>query len=212
MVKSLSDRVKLLERRRFGLTQKELRLASYSYAMKCDIEHGSYIPPLAIFKGMRQRSKFTDNLPNGSVVCMSESGYINEEIFLKFLEHFQDHSVPGRLLLISDGHSSRAALSALLYCQTNDIEMLCLPPHTTHVLQPLDRCVFKALRSNYHRDATSFVHRHPGSNITKIQFNVLFNEAWKATAAVGLAVNGFFLCRNISFQARSNRGLQSCSF
>ncbi|KAJ8885543.1 hypothetical protein PR048_011741 [Dryococelus australis] len=38
MEKSLADRLKLLERHVFGLTQKELRLASYSYALKCDIE------------------------------------------------------------------------------------------------------------------------------------------------------------------------------
>lgn len=91
---------------------------------------GSYIHLLIIFKGIRQRPEFMDNLPNGSLVAISESGYINEEIFLKFLKHFHEHRVPGRVLLILDGHSSHAALSALLYCQTNDIEMLCLPPHT----------------------------------------------------------------------------------
>ncbi|KAJ8876616.1 hypothetical protein PR048_021061 [Dryococelus australis] len=42
---------------------------------------GPYIPPLVISKGIRQRPEFTDNLPNGSVVAMSESGYINEEYF-----------------------------------------------------------------------------------------------------------------------------------
>ncbi|KAJ8881546.1 hypothetical protein PR048_018028 [Dryococelus australis] len=38
-----------------------------------------------------------------------ESG-INEDIFLKFLEHFREHRVPGRVLLILDGYSSQAAL------------------------------------------------------------------------------------------------------
>lgn len=157
----------------------------------CCNASGNFIPPLVIFKGVRQRPELQDSLPTGAVACMSDSGYINEDIFLKFLEHFQKHRAQGRVLLIVDGHTSHSALPALEFCQQNEIEMLCLPPHATHVLQPLDRTVFKSLKANYHKEATAWMHRHPGSSISKFQFCSLFKEAWNRTASVGLAVKGF---------------------
>ena len=162
----------------------------------CCNASGSYIPPLIIFKGKRQKPEMQTNLPNGSLVCMSQIGYTNEDIFLKSLEHFQRHRVPGRVLLILDVHCSHSILPALEYCHSHKIEITALPLHTTHVLQPLDRTVFKSLKTNYHQESTMWLHKNPGCSITKIQLCSLFIQAWKRTASVGLAVNGF-LCTGI---------------
>jgi hypothetical protein len=92
---------------------------------------------------------------------MTDSGYINEDIFLQWLQRFQKHRSPGKCLLIFDGHASHSSLKYLYYFQNNGIEMLCLPPNTTHVLQPLDRTVFKRINTYYHQGATNFMHNHP---------------------------------------------------
>ena len=48
-----------------------------------------------------------------------------------------------------DGHSSHVSWQFLDYCLQNDIIPFCLPPHSTHLLQPLDVGLFSPLQRNY---------------------------------------------------------------
>lgn len=48
-------------------------------------------------------------------------------------------------LLILDGHNSHTTLKFLMHAQKHNIIVLCLPPHTTHRLQPCDYGVFRPL-------------------------------------------------------------------
>ena len=63
------------------------------------------------------------------------------------------------LLLIIDGHKSHMTLDLVDVARANDVILFCLPPHTTHALQPLDVSVFKSLKDNFHKSvrALSFV-------------------------------------------------------
>jgi hypothetical protein len=61
-------------------------------------------------------------------------------------------------------------LIRLNYCRESGIEMLCLPPHMTHVLQPFDRTVFTPIKTYCHQHATDFMHNNPNSAITKFSF------------------------------------------
>src|SRR5260370_33385835 len=71
---------------------------------------------------------------------VSKKGYMTGEIGRKWIEHdFDPVTSPvanGRpRLLIVDGHSSHFTRSFLEYAKEKHIVMICLPPHTTHVLQ-----------------------------------------------------------------------------
>ena len=54
-------------------------------------------------------------------------------------------------LLILDGHGSHETTEFLWLCYSNNIHMLFLPPHSSHVLQPLDLAVFSSLKKAYRR-------------------------------------------------------------
>jgi len=41
-------------------------------------------------------------------------------------------------LLILDGHVSHINYKFLTFCEANHVAVFCLPPHSTHLLQPLD--------------------------------------------------------------------------
>jgi hypothetical protein len=133
--------------------------------------------PVCDFQGVRIRDIHKQNLPAGSEVAMTDSGYINEDIFLEWLQHFQKHRSPGKCLMILDGHASHFSLKCLYYCRDNDTEMLCVPSHTTHVLQPLDRTVFNPIKTYYHQAATNFMYNHPNAANIKFNFGKLFSEA-----------------------------------
>jgi len=51
-----------------------------------------------------------------------------------------------RRLLIMDGHSSHVTANVIAFCIKNAIDLLILPPHTSHILQPLDVGVFAPLK------------------------------------------------------------------
>ena len=109
----------------------------------CCSAMGHFIPPLVIYKGKRNKAEFADNLPPGSSVAMSDSGYITTDIFLHWLHHFNQHKIPGKVLLLLDGHASHVkSISVIDFAISYDITLVCLPPHTTHYLQPLDRAFF----------------------------------------------------------------------
>lgn len=55
-------------------------------------------------------------------------------------EHFVPKQLLGIVLLILDGHASHVnSVEMLEFANSNDITILCLPSHTTHSLQTLDR-------------------------------------------------------------------------
>mgnify|MGYP000094216738 CR=1 FL=1 len=76
-------------------------------------------------------------------------------------------------------------------CSKNGVELLLLPPHTTHALQPLDVSIFKPLKVFYNQHATAWQHGNPDKVISKVVFGGIFKKAWNDAAKVGNAVKGF---------------------
>lgn len=60
----------------------------------CSSAAGLYIPPMIIFKRMRMSNELKVGAPPGSILDVSESGYINVELFVKWLRHFIDTVKP----------------------------------------------------------------------------------------------------------------------
>jgi len=163
--------------------------------MACCNAVGNFIPPMVIFKGQRSKPEFADGAPPGTMIKMSESGYIASDLFLSWLQHFQKYRPAGKCILIVDGHASHVkSLDVLDYAKDNEITLICLPPHTTHYLQPLDRSFFKPLKVYYDQACRSFISNHPGRSITKLQFSTLLNQAWGKAATTETATNGFRIC------------------
>ena len=73
---------------------------------------------------------------------MSERGYSNNEISKEWLETVFDPQTRDKAtgfprLLVVDGHSSHYSYEFIEYAHSTNIVVLCLPPHTTHVLQSM---------------------------------------------------------------------------
>jgi len=157
--------------------------------MACCNAVGNFIPAMVIFKGVRCKPEFADGAPPETLIEMSECGYISADLFLFWLKHFQHYRAPGKCILV---HVK--SLEVLDYAKENDITLICLPPHTTHYLQPLNRSFFNPLKVYYDQACRSFISNHPGQSITKLQFSTLLNQAWGKAATVEIATNGFQIC------------------
>jgi hypothetical protein len=58
-------------------------------------------------------------------------------------------------LLIMDNHESHLTLALVDQAKANNVELFCLPPHTTHIYQPLDVGMFRPLKAQFAKTATN---------------------------------------------------------
>jgi len=74
----------------------------------------------------------------------SEIG-MNGEIYERWLETYFIKNAPSvrPLLLVFDGLKAHISLKLIEMVEKNDILLYCLPPHSSHLLQPLDLSVFR---------------------------------------------------------------------
>ena len=120
--------------------------------LACASASGYAMPPLIIFDRKRLKPDHTQGELLGTAYGFSKKGWIDSEIFDEWFEdHFLTHVPPVRpLLLLLDGHSSHYQPSVIQKAAEKGIIMFCLPPHTTHLSQPLDRTCFSPLKAAWH--------------------------------------------------------------
>ena len=78
----------------------------------------------------------------GADGTVSETGWSNQAIFRYYLMSYFVKYIPGhdnqKVLLILDGHKSHVSVGLCEWARDNGIIFFFLPPHTSHILQPLD--------------------------------------------------------------------------
>jgi hypothetical protein len=145
---------------------------------------GWAIPPFIIFQGKNHLSAWykEDNLPHNWVIAVSENGWTTNALGLEWLKHFDAHTkrrtVGSYRLLVIDGHKSHNLLEFQQYCKENKIITLCMPPHLSHLLQPLDVGCFLPLKKAYGRQAENLMDNRI-NHITKLGFLPCFIAAFK---------------------------------
>lgn len=151
------------------------------------------IPPFIIYKAKTLNPAWMKNgLPGSSYAC-SDDGWIDTDLFERWLkDHFLKYAVSRRpLLLILYGHKTDYQPSICQYAKDHDVIMFCLTPHSTHMSQPLDTCVFKPLKTQWNKAVHTFQTKNLGVQITKYNFPFLLNEAWNKAMNADNICSGF---------------------
>jgi len=135
---------------------------------------GRSLRPWIIFKAQLQQKAWVDAYPEGHFTC-SENGWTNNEIGLCYFQTcFDPETTLGQKgewrILILDGHASHISTRTIEYCITKKIILLCLPAHTTHLLQPLDVGVFAPLSTAYKKHVYRITRLGAGYAIDKVDF------------------------------------------
>ncbi|KAF7578666.1 hypothetical protein PtrM4_029060 [Pyrenophora tritici-repentis] len=115
------------------------------------------------------------------IFAISDNGWTNNKLRVEWLKHFNAHTqartIGARRLLIIDGHRSHQSLEFQELCKENNIYTLCMPPHSSHLLQPLDVGCFSPLKRAYSREVESLMRNHI-NHITKLEFLPAFKIAF----------------------------------
>jgi len=127
-------------------------------AVECMNAVNKCLPPLVIFKGANVQRQWipTDWNPfEGWGFATSQNGWINSDLAVKWLEEIflplTKPDPPRPRLLVMDGHSTHMSHKFWSLCGSNDVHIVVLPSHSSHVTQPLDVGVFASLKLNYRK-------------------------------------------------------------
>ncbi|KAJ8958628.1 hypothetical protein NQ318_016353, partial [Aromia moschata] len=110
----------------------------------CVSASGNYVPHMLIYPRKRMAATLQKNGPIGTSFRCLKNGWINSELFVEWLKHFEQHVKPtdiNPILLVLDNHASHISIRAYNFCKEKHIHMVSLPPHTSDNLQPLDLTV-----------------------------------------------------------------------
>ena len=158
--------------------------------------YGWAIPPFIIFKAQNHLSAWYEesSLPQDWVITLSENGWTTNEIGYEWIQHFDKYTRSRTIgkyrLLILDGHESHISAQFQQYCKESNIITLCMPPHSSHLLQPLDVGCFSPLKTSYGKQIENLI-RLQINYITKLEFLPAFKDAFKAAFTEQNIKSGF---------------------
>ena len=161
--------------------------------LSCCNAGGYALPPLVIFDRKTLKLDLTHGEVPGTMYGLSDSGWMDAEIFeWWFTSHFLVYAPPARpLLLHMDGHSSHFSPVFVNKAAEEQVIVFCLPPHSTHKTQPLDKGVFGPLKKAWREECHSYMVNNPGKVVTRYQFSLLFNCVWMKAMTPHNIISGF---------------------
>ena len=150
----------------------------------CGNASGQYLPPYVIYKakGNALYHSWVEGAPEGTAFNVTSSGWMEdqvfeswfEKIFLKFLI-----GKPKPIVLIFDGHGSHITWKTAVKALHENVHIVCLPPHSSGALQPLDVGVFANTKRLWAKKIKLFYDETRAKQIKKEHFAHLLSSVYK---------------------------------
>lgn len=143
---------------------------------------GSAVPPCLIFPRVHYKDHMIKGAPVGTTGFATKTGWMNGDIFLEVLKHFQKNTratLENKVILIIDNHESHITIGSLNFCKKNGIILVSLPPHTSNKLQPLDCTVFKSFKTAFNIACNDWMLTNPGKMISIYEIAGLCGQAYE---------------------------------
>ncbi|KAI1001771.1 hypothetical protein K3495_g6434 [Podosphaera aphanis] len=142
-----------------SILKKQPGSRAWTSIIECISATRKALPPRVIYKGINvQQQWFLLDMTSYDSwkFIATENGWITNTTAVEWLkEVFLPLTAPGdpqeKRLLIVDGHGSRETTEFMFMYFQNNLNLLFLPSHKSHVLQPLDQSVFGPLKTAYRK-------------------------------------------------------------
>jgi hypothetical protein len=157
---------------------------------------GYAVPPYIIVAGKNHLGSWYDEaeFPPRWRTGVSQNGWTTNELAIDWIRHFEEFTSPRKVgvyrLLVLDGHESHHSDEFEEYCKEHNIVTLCMPPHSSHILQPLDVGCFAPLKKSYGRQIEHLM-RQQCTYITKEDFIPAFQVAFRESLTENNIKGGF---------------------
>jgi len=175
----------LIDARLRSKIQAQLGRQEWVTAIECICADGTVIKPLIIFRGEQLSTDWLipKELTDGWHFSYSTRGWTSDIHGLEWLRRCfepatREKANGNHRLLILDGHGSHETALFLGHCRLHKILVLRLPPHTSHLLQPLDVGLFGPRKKILSAKMDSLIQTMV-SKIQKCEWLLAFVEARK---------------------------------
>lgn len=140
-------------------------------AICCVSASGNSIPPTFVWprKTRHNIDAYMRGTPLGSLGLYHSSGWMTEEIFTRWMDHFISHTKPSKddpVLLLIGNHKSHLSISAICKAKESGVILMTFFPHTANKLQPLDVSVYGPLKGFYNSACNEWQLVNPGKTIS----------------------------------------------
>ena len=142
--------------------------------LSCVNASGESIPAFYIFKGKRMRENYIAKCEDGASMAMQPEAWMTTQLFSHWISHFiralesrGGVSPSNRHLLVVDGHNSHVTLEVVQKAMDVGLDIITLPSHTSHRLQPLDVSIFGPFKRAFKRYRDAWTLRNKGQGATK---------------------------------------------
>ena len=137
--------------------------------LSCINAGGGSIPNFYILKGTYFLQDYIASCEEGVVMGMQPNAWMTRWLFESWILHFIEclKKGPGidlnnRHLLVLDGHNSHVTLEVMKIAMQSGLDIISLPSHTSHALQPLDLACIAPFKTAFkkQRDCWTVVNKN----------------------------------------------------
>jgi len=164
--------------------------------VECVCVDGSHVPPLVIFKAENLSKQWIPASIHGNwrFNCNSK-GWTSNEHGLDWLKRCFEPETRGKAngeycVLICDGHDSHITGDFIAFCIDNNILLMILPPHSSHLTQPLDVGVFGPLKKHMSAEIEPLM-RTGITRVQKVEWLTAFVAAHAKAVSAKNVLGGF---------------------
>ena len=157
---------------------------------------GERLPPFVLYKGKNIYQRWIQGGPAGAVYGVTESGWMDSSMFLSWFMKLFCPAVAhltssGPVFLFFDGHHSHISLELIRKAQEKKVQLFCLPPNCTHILQPLDVGVFSPVKKMWGHIVKQWKIESKAQNVSKEVFPSLLSQLWEKSLTPDQCKSGF---------------------
>lgn len=151
----------------------------------CICANGDSLPPMIIYEKSFPSGAYVKGGVANILYAKSPNGYMDTELYLDWF------NLSMRTRKVQDGYGSHIIPELIDVVMENQIEIISLLPHTTHVLQPLDKVLYSPLKKAYSSTVTSLCSTGRDFIVSKNDFSRIFVHLWSKCSSEMLSQRHF---------------------
>ena len=150
-----------------------------------------------MFPYKRIPAHLTKSVPDGWAIGRSDSGWMVSSTFYEYMANVfypwcLKQKVQFPVIFFLDGYKSHLSLELSDFCNKHQIILVALFPNATHIIQPCDVAIFRALKYKW-KEAVQLHKQETQTALTKATFAPLFKKAFDQLSVDSIK-NGFIKC------------------
>lgn len=103
----------------------------------------------------------------------------------------KDDRVQGTIVIWADGFTGHSSLDLQKYCNANNIVFILLLPNATHLIQPLDKVVFKPVKTEQKVQTSLYKRKENKTELNEVDFTRILSRTLKKVVTKELVKKAF---------------------